>query len=227
MKLSAAEVQAGKVTFEITSSSAKMEHEFLVFKTDMTPDPRSATQHHDPTTGVADLNLDQLGTATPPGSDIRLPCLLSRLVPKSWHCYPSSSKCTQLGTIGRMNQPMRLMLAWICFAVLSSATAAVRADGSPDKAGKALAQDYCSACHRVSAEQAPPSKVTVDTGSGSEEYEAPSFRQVAAKPGRDADYLRTVIQAPHYPMREQLFIPEELEQIVTYILSLKADEGDW
>ena len=122
---------------------------------------------------------------------------------------------------------MRLMLTWICFAVLVSATVAARADGSPEEAGHALAQDYCSACHRVSAEQAPPPKVTVDTGSGSEEYEAPSFRQVAARPGRDAAYLRAFIQAPHYPMREQLFIPKELEQIVTYILSLKADEGDW
>ena len=51
---------------------------------------------------------------------------------------------------------------------------------------------------------------------------------MAARPGRDADYLLTFIRAPHYPMREQLFIPEELEQIVTYILSLKADdEGEW
>jgi cytochrome c len=121
---------------------------------------------------------------------------------------------------------MRLMPTWICLGLLVSATA--RADGSPAEAGQALAQDYCSACHRVSAEQAPPPKVTVDTGSGPEEYEAPSFRQVAARPGRDADYLRTFIQAPHYPMREQLFIPEELEQIVTYILSLKAAGGtEW
>lgn len=122
---------------------------------------------------------------------------------------------------------MRLMPTLICLSLLVSATA--RADGSPEEAGRALARDYCSACHRVSAEQAPPPKVTVDTGSGSsEEYEAPSFRQVAAKPGRDADYLRTFIQAPHYPMREQLFIPEELEQIVTYIFSLKAASGtEW
>jgi cytochrome c len=128
---------------------------------------------------------------------------------------------------GEMNRPMRLMLTWICFALLLSATATVRADDSPDKAGQALAQDYCSACHRVSAQQSPPPKVIVDTGSGSEEYEAPSFRQVATRAGRDGDYLRTFIRAPHYPMREQLFIPEELDQIVTYILSLKADEGDW
>jgi uncharacterized cupredoxin-like copper-binding protein len=38
MKLSAAEVKAGKVALEITNSSANMEHEFLVFKTDMTPE---------------------------------------------------------------------------------------------------------------------------------------------------------------------------------------------
>jgi hypothetical protein len=70
--------------------------------------------------------------------------------------------------------------------------------------------------------------VIVDTGVGSEDYEAPSFRQVAVRPGRDADYLRTFIQAPHYPMREQMFIPEELEQIVIYILSLKgAANAEW
>jgi hypothetical protein len=121
---------------------------------------------------------------------------------------------------------MRLTPMWVCLGLLVSTTA--RANGSPEETGLALARDYCSACHRVSAEQRPPAKVTVDTGSGSEEYEAPSFHQVAARPGRDADYLRTFIQAPHYPMREQLFIPEELEQIVAYILSLKAAGGtEW
>jgi mono/diheme cytochrome c family protein len=149
-------------------------------------------------------------------------------VPNSWHCYPSHQNALNWELSDEMNRPMRLMLTWICFAVLLSATAAVRADGLSEEAGQALAREYCSACHRVSAEQAPPPKVTVDTGSGSEEYEAPSFRQVAARPGRDADYLRTFIQAPHYPMREQLFIPEELEQIVTYILSLKTAGGtEW
>jgi hypothetical protein len=94
--------------------------------------------------------------------------------------------------------------------------------------GQALAQDYCSACHRVSAQQAPPPKVTVNTGAASEEYEAPSFRQIAVRPGRNATYLRTFIQAPHYPMREQMFIPEELERIVDYILSLKDTTGpEW
>jgi hypothetical protein len=70
--------------------------------------------------------------------------------------------------------------------------------------------------------------VTVSTGVATEEYEAPSFRQIAARPGRDADYLQTFIQAPHYPMREQMFVQDELQQIVLYILSLKGvDNSEW
>lgn len=38
MTLSAAEIKAGKVTFEVTNSSTNMEHEFLYVKTDMAPD---------------------------------------------------------------------------------------------------------------------------------------------------------------------------------------------
>ncbi|HXV25167.1 MAG TPA: cytochrome c [Alphaproteobacteria bacterium] len=122
---------------------------------------------------------------------------------------------------------MQLMPTLTCLCVLLSATA-VQADASKQDEGRALAMDYCGACHRVSPEQAPPPKVSIDSGSGLQEYEAPSFRQIALRPGRNADYLRTVIQAPHYPMREQLFIPEELEEIIAYILSLKATgEDEW
>jgi mono/diheme cytochrome c family protein len=120
---------------------------------------------------------------------------------------------------------MRLTPIWACLIPAMALSEPAWADGLP---GQTLAQDYCSACHRVSAEQAPPPKVTVNTGVGSEEYEAPSFRQIAARPGRDAAYLRTFIKAPHYPMREQRFIPDELEQIVTYILSLKGTaSAEW
>jgi hypothetical protein len=128
-----------------------------------------------------------------------------------------------------MKSSMRLRAAWAVVALLVTAfSTPLKADGSPGQPGLVLAQEYCSACHRVSAEQAPPSRVTVSTGVATEEYEAPSFRQIATRPGRDADYLRAFIQAPHYPMREQMFIPEELEQIVIYILSLKdADNSAW
>ena len=121
---------------------------------------------------------------------------------------------------------MRFVLIWTCLCTLVSALA-MEVAAAAENAGRELATSYCGACHRVSAEQAPTSKVTVDKGSGIQEFEAPSFRQIAARAGRDAEYLRAFIQAPHYPMREQLFIPEELDQIVSYILSLKADGGEW
>lgn len=129
----------------------------------------------------------------------------------------------------RMISSMRLRAAGAVLGLLVTAfSTPLKADGSPGQPGLVLAQEYCSACHRVSAEQAPPPRVIVSDGVTTEEYEAPSFSQIAARPGRDADYLRTYIQAPHYPMREQMFIPEELEQIVIYILSLKdADSSAW
>ena len=115
----------------------------------------------------------------------------------------------------------------VCFGILTVAMPAL-ADSAPDQPGRDLAASYCGACHRVSSEQESKPKFVVETDVGLQEFEVPSFRQIAIRPGRDADYLRTFIQAPHYPMREQLFIPGELEQIVSYILSLKAaDAGQW
>src|SRR4030095_3132842 len=119
----------------------------------------------------------------------------------------------------RTGEPwMRLKTKSRALGLLQTALSpSVMADDSPNQSGLVLAQEYCSACHRISAEQTPPAKVIVETGVGTEEYEAPSFRQIAARPGRDANYLRTFIRAPHYPMREQMFIPEELEEIVNYL----------
>ena len=121
---------------------------------------------------------------------------------------------------------MRSILT-VCLGMLVLAMPA-RADSPSEVAGRELAANYCGACHRVSPEQDPKPKFIVDTDVGLQEFDVPSFRQIALRPGRDADYLRTFVQAPHYPMREQLFIPAELDQIVSYILSLKAaDAGHW
>ena len=121
---------------------------------------------------------------------------------------------------------MRLVPALICFGVLLAADAAP-ADAASENSGQDLAKAYCGACHRVSSQDPAKSKLLLDTGGGMQEYDVPSFRQIAVRPGRDATYLHTSIMAPHYPMPEQQFLPDELEQIVGYILSLKAEAGDW
>ena len=95
--------------------------------------------------------------------------------------------------------------------------------------GKALAQQYCTACHRVTKEQAQPPDVVADTGTGPETFQAPSFARIAARPDRTEAQLRERILNPHYPMRAQQFIPKELDAIIAYILSLRApgEAEDW
>jgi len=110
----------------------------------------------------------------------------------------------------------------LALAALAAGAAPAYAGGLTAADGKALAQQYCSACHRVAQEQAQPPDVVVDTGSGPETYQAPSFAQIATRPDRTEAELRRLIQNPHYPMREQQFIPEELEAIIAYIRSLRA-----
>lgn len=112
------------------------------------------------------------------------------------------------------------MRTLLTVALLTGAASA-QAAGLTAADGKALAQEYCSACHRVTQEQAQPPDVAVDTGSGTETFEAPSFARIARTDQTEAQ-LRDRITNPHYPMREQQFIPEELDAIVAYILSLRT-----
>ena len=113
-------------------------------------------------------------------------------------------------------------------AILVTAALATAYGGAADAAdptaaaGKSLAQQYCTACHRVTREQAQPPDVVVDTGTGLETFQAPSFARIAARPDRTEAQLRERILNPHYPMRAQQFIPAELDAIVAYFLSLRA-----
>lgn len=101
------------------------------------------------------------------------------------------------------------------------------ADGTAAADGQALASEYCSACHRVTADQPPPPPVVMQESTSQETIQAPSFRDIARRPGRDAGYLRALIQSPHFPMPEQEFIPAELDAIIAYLLSLKDEPGTW
>lgn len=113
-------------------------------------------------------------------------------------------------------------------AILIGLTASpALADGDAANDGLGLAAEYCSACHRVKPEQPQPPPVTINESTSQEAIPAPNFREIAQRPGRDAEYLRSLIQAPHFPMPEQQFIPEELDAIIVYITSLKDSPGSW
>ena len=126
-----------------------------------------------------------------------------------------------------MRNVIRAILVTAAFAAAD--VGAVAAAGLTAADGKSLAQQYCTACHRVTQEQAQPPDVVVDTGSGPETFQAPSFARIATRSDRTEAELRERILNPHYPMRAQQFIPEELDAIVAYILSLRGagTAEDW
>lgn len=84
--------------------------------------------------------------------------------------------------------------------------------------GRTLAIRSCSACHQVTQRQSPSSPVlNPDT---LEHVAAPSFIEIARKYGKDTSALRAFIRTPAHPMREQQFLPHDLDAIVVYIRSL-------
>jgi hypothetical protein len=89
--------------------------------------------------------------------------------------------------------------------------------GNPVSDGHERAVEACSACHQVDATQKRPPPVA--EGQEGARTEAPSFMEIADR-CLGPDELRKRIANPHYPMREQEFLPVDLSDIALYIQSL-------
>jgi cytochrome c len=113
--------------------------------------------------------------------------------------------------------------AWIriCFAVvvvvaamfsvrLHNASGAVL---SPDSAaaGHRLAGAWCKECHAIEA-----------TASGSANA-APDFMKIANQPAITALSLKVFLQTSHKSMPNLVIAPDQADDLVSYILSLKRD----
>ncbi len=84
--------------------------------------------------------------------------------------------------------------------------------------GKRLAIEACAACHQVTAHQPRPAPVgNTDTN---EYVAAPAFADIGKKFRHNAAGLRAFILAPDHPMREQTFLPRDLDDIAAYVRSL-------
>jgi len=101
------------------------------------------------------------------------------------------------------------------------ATAVAVADGSPDRRlvrGRELALNVCSACHLVASDQ-PFSPLLRPP--------APSFVEIAARPGLRAQDLRRFVVTTHWDektlpatMPNPLLTEAETADVVRYIMSL-------
>ncbi|MGF1608375.1 MAG: c-type cytochrome [Kiloniellales bacterium] len=103
---------------------------------------------------------------------------------------------------------------WIAAAggLLALAAAAAQGQDSPGDrvAGRQFALQVCAECHLVAAEQ------LLDPLVG-----APPFYEIAERPSTTALSLRVFFRTPHLDMPNLMLTPQETDDVITYILSLK------
>jgi mono/diheme cytochrome c family protein len=101
-------------------------------------------------------------------------------------------------------------VGWLICAVWVAGGGAAAQDlpGDP-AAGAKLAREVCAQCHLAVEDQAS------DPGVG------PSLFEVAEHPGTTEMSLRAFLQTPHATMPNLMLTPEETDDIISYLLTLK------
>jgi mono/diheme cytochrome c family protein len=108
----------------------------------------------------------------------------------------------------------RLIFAGLFGAALmvaTDATAQQGPDGNPAE-GKRLALELCAGCHVVAEDQERPAIDVV-----------PAFAAIAERPDTTAFRIRVFLQdTPHPVMPNFVFADNEVDDLIAYILSLRA-----
>ena len=76
-------------------------------------------------------------------------------------------------------------------------------------AGKNLAEKWCVECHGIRADRLSPNLA------------APTFPELAAEPSITEYSLRALLRSPHQTMPHITFTPDQMDNIIEYIMSLK------
>jgi mono/diheme cytochrome c family protein len=104
----------------------------------------------------------------------------------------------------------KLMINRIFAAVALSIVSAVSTNASADStAGERLADKWCAQCHGIRADRLSPNPA------------APTFPKLAAEPSITEYSLRALLRSAHETMPHILFKDDELDDITSYITSLK------
>ena len=93
--------------------------------------------------------------------------------------------------------------------IISSALSAAGYAQAAAPKGENLAQSWCSECHAVKP------------GQSSANPAAPRFSDAAAEPSITEYSLRAFLKTPHPTMPNIMMKPDDMDDIVSYILSLK------
>ncbi len=97
---------------------------------------------------------------------------------------------------------LAVMAALLVLAATGGAKAA-------DSRGRILSQQWCAQCHAVGPNQS------------SANADAPSFSAIAVEPSATEYSLRTFLRVPHPTMPNFVLKPDDIDDIVGYIRSLR------
>jgi mono/diheme cytochrome c family protein len=115
-----------------------------------------------------------------------------------------SMRRPQLQTAGK------LIMKRIVSAVALSIVSVVSMDALADPAaGERLAEKWCAECHAIRADRLSPNPAS------------PTFPKLAAEPSITEYSLRALLRSPHETMPHIMFKDDELDDIISYIMSLK------
>jgi len=115
-----------------------------------------------------------------------------------------------------MKQRPSLFVLAFCLPLFACMTPD-RADSNSVVRGRAVAQQWCSGCHRVSRDQLDQA-----TQGKPSWAHGPSFVEIAQYPNLDRDYLRGLASEFYYPMPAFHLKTRDQEDVINYILSLKG-----
>jgi mono/diheme cytochrome c family protein len=105
---------------------------------------------------------------------------------------------------------MERMALLAILLTLSTPTAHAQVIGNP-QGGAELANNVCAECHAVRERQLL-----------SPNLRAPTFYEVANTPGMTAAALTVTLTTPHAGMPMFMFTPQQRQDVIGYILSLKT-----
>jgi mono/diheme cytochrome c family protein len=105
-------------------------------------------------------------------------------------------------------RPIRAALAAAGLALLAGcASPPGRSGGDPER-GAAVVTQWCGTCHAIS-------------GVETDKTRAPTYAQIAQRPGRDAAYLARFLEEDHFPMTTYRLLDAEKADVIALIVSLK------
>ncbi len=81
--------------------------------------------------------------------------------------------------------------------------------------GRELAQIWCSQCHLTDPE-----------GAGYVQGNVPTFAEIASRTGQTIDKVKLFLVNPHPPMPNLSLSRDEIDNLATYILSLRQENAN-